>query len=112
MALTNPDYSNLDYDDMAKNIGLKPKHIPLLLSSYLEEAQPLFASLETAIAKNDYETIKKNAHSLKGSSGNMRFTELYDMAKEMELSAAESNSSFEYAKYLEAISIAVATIKI
>ncbi|SFV50635.1 periplasmic sensor hybrid histidine kinase [hydrothermal vent metagenome] len=112
MALSNPDYSNLDYETVAKNIGLKSKHIPLLLSSYLEESGPIFAKLQSAIETNDYETIRGAAHSLKGSSGNLRFNELYEMAKEMELAASDTNNSFEYAKYLEAISSAVATIKI
>ncbi len=112
MALLNPDYSNLDYDDMAKNIGLKSKHIPLLIASFLEESEPILQKLDTAIQANDYETIRGAAHSLKGSSGNLRFNELYEMSREMEFAGAKSDTSFEYTQYLEAISKAVATIKI
>lgn len=111
MAISHPDYSNLDYDDMAKNIGLKAKHIPLLLASFLEESEPILITLKTAIQSADYETIRGAAHSLKGSSGNLRFNELYEMSREMEL-AAENNTTFEYEKYLEAMSAAVSTIKI
>ncbi|MDQ7067536.1 MAG: Hpt domain-containing protein [Sulfurimonas sp.] len=112
MALSHPDYSDLDYDEMAKNIGLKSKHIPLLLSSYIEETQPLLARLKSAIDGDDYATIRTAAHSLKGSSGNLRFNELYEMAKEMEVAGAEADTTFEYAKYLEAMTTAVETIKI
>ncbi|HIP19694.1 MAG TPA: Hpt domain-containing protein [Sulfurimonas sp.] len=112
MAVSHPDYSVLDYDDMAKAIGLKPKHIPLLLSSFLEESEAILPKLKISIENNNYEEIRAASHSIKGSSGNMRFNELYEMAKEMELSAADANDSFEYAEYLEAITTAVATIKI
>lgn len=112
MAILHPDYSTLDYEIMAKNIGLKVKHIPLLLSSYLEESKPIVVKLGLAIESNDYETIRSAAHSLKGSSGNLRLNELYDMTKEMELAAAQADTSLDYAQYLEAISTALATIKI
>ncbi|MDF1883064.1 Hpt domain-containing protein [Sulfurimonas sp. SAG-AH-194-C21] len=112
MALSNPDYSNLNYEEMAKEIGLKPKHIPLLLASFLEEADPVLLKLKTAAQSNDYETIRASAHFLKGSAGNLRFNDLYEMSREVELAAGENNSRFEYVKYLEAMSAAVATIKI
>jgi len=112
MPLTNPDYSNLNYDDMAKNIGLKAKHIPMLLASFLEESEPILEKLKIAIKSKDYETLRGASHSLKGSAGNLRFNEVYEMAKEMEFAAAESSDTFEYANYLEAMSSAISTIKV
>jgi len=112
MAILHPNYSDLNYDEMAKSIGLKPKHIPLLLSSFLEESEAILPKLKISIENNSYEEIREAAHSIKGSAGNMRFNEIYEMAKEMELSAADANGSFEYTEYLEAITTAVASIKI
>ncbi|PHQ56174.1 MAG: histidine kinase [Sulfurimonas sp.] len=112
MAILHPNYSNLDYDAMAKKIGLKVKHIPVLLSSFLEDAQPICIKLKAAIDANDYEMIRGVAHALKGSSGNMRFNDIYEMATEMEFAARECNTSFEYAQYLDAISTAIDTVKI
>jgi len=112
MAISHPDYSNPNYDNMAKAIGLKPKHMPLLIASFIEETQAIFPKLQVAVKANDYDKIGSLSHSIKGSAGNMRFNELYDMAKEMELAGKESNATFEYAEYLEAIITATATIKI
>lgn len=112
MALSNPDYSELNYEDMAKEIGLKSKHIPLLIASFLEESEPILEKLQTAIESSDYTTIRGAAHSLKGSAGNLRFNELYKMSREMEFAGAEANTSFEYGAYLEAMRKAVATIKV
>ncbi|MDQ7066935.1 MAG: hypothetical protein Q9M40_02420 [Sulfurimonas sp.] len=38
MPVTNPDYSSIDHQKMAGDIGLKVKHIPLLIASFLEES--------------------------------------------------------------------------
>jgi HPt (histidine-containing phosphotransfer) domain-containing protein len=111
MPITNPDYSNLNYEEMAKEIGLKPKHMPMLIGSFLDESAPILETLSTAIASNDYATIKTASHSIKGSAGNLRFNEIYEMSKEMEHAGADSDTTFEYNNYLEAIKKAIATIK-
>ncbi len=110
MPITHPNYANLDYEEMARAIGLKAKHIPLLIASFLEEAAPLLETIQSAIASKDYGTIQSAAHSIKGSSGNLRFSELYDMSREMELAAKDADASFEYEAYFEAIRKAIDTI--
>jgi len=112
MPITNPDYSNLNHEEMASVIGLKAKHMPMLIGSFLEETQSILTNLEVAITNSDLEVIKSTAHSIKGSAGNLRLTEIYDMSKEMELAAADNSSEFEYASYFNAIKQAVSTIKI
>lgn len=110
MPIQNPDYSDLSYDEMASSIGLKPKHIPLLVGSFLDESTSIMEALEVAIRSNDLNAIRSNAHSIKGSAGNMKFAEVYEMAKEMEHSAADANVDFDYKGYFEAIRSAIATI--
>jgi len=112
MSLTNPDYSNLNHEEMASVIGLKAKHMPMLITSFLEESTPLLSQLKDAIEKRDYKTIESASHSLKGSAGNLRFNELSEMAKEMEHAGADANSSFDYLSYFHAILEAVKTIKV
>ena len=110
MPITNPNYSELNHEEMAASIGLKAKHIPMLVGSFLEETGPILENLTSAIASTDYTAIKSSAHSVKGSAGNLRFNEVYEMCKEMELAANESDSSFDYSAYLTAVKSAVATI--
>jgi len=112
MAVSNPDYSVLNYEEMAKLIGLKVKHMPMLVGSFLEETQPLLTKLHTAIKDKDYASLRSIAHSIKGSAGNLRFNELYEMAKELEHAGADSDATFEYEEYFRAIAAGVATIKI
>ena len=110
MPILNADYTDLNFDEMAASIGLKPKHMPMLVGSFLEESEGILKALADAIASNDFASIKLNAHSIKGSSGNLKFTEIYEMMKEMELSAADENSSFDFSSYLAAVASAIATI--
>ena len=110
MPILNADYSDLNFEEMASSIGLKPKHIPMLIGSFLEESESILESLNNAIESKDYDAIKANAHSIKGSAGNLKFTEVYEMTREMELSASESNENFDYKAYLAAVLSAIATI--
>jgi len=112
MPLTNPDYSVLNHEEMAKAIGLKAKHIPMLVGSFLEESAPILENLENAVNSNNYKDIQSFAHSIKGSAGNLRFLELSDMAKEMEHAGAAEDAAFEYNKYLEALKAAIGTISL
>jgi HPt (histidine-containing phosphotransfer) domain-containing protein len=110
MPVLKADYSSINYEEMAKSIGLKPNYIPLLIASFSEESISILNALEDSIESKNYEKIKSNAHSLKGSAGNLRFNEIYEMSKEVEHSAAQQNPDFNYKAYLEAIKSAIATI--
>lgn len=110
MSILIANYANISHEDMAKAIGLNIKYIPILIKSFLQETNPILQALEDAIQQDNYLAIKEQAHGLKGSAGNLRFNEIYEMSKELELAAIEVNTDFEYAQYLRAIKDAVATI--
>ena len=110
MAILTANYANINHDEMAAAIGLKPKHIPMLVGSFMEESVGILENLTNSIASKDYEGIKASAHAIKGSAGNLRFNEVYEMAKEIEFAGSDANASFDYDGYLTAIKAAVATI--
>jgi len=112
MPIVQADYSNLDHEEMANSIGLNSKHIPILIASYLEESEGGLVKLQDAIEKKDYEQIKAGAHFIKGSSGNLKFNELYEMSKELEAAGHEEDAAFDYNGYFEAIKNAISTIKL
>ena len=110
MPILQADYTTLNHEEMADAIGIKAKYIPMLIESYLEESAPILAQLQNAIEEEEFETLSRAAHSIKGSSGNLRFNELYKMAEEMELAAAQADTSFAYSEYFNAIESIIATI--
>ncbi|MDD5372757.1 MAG: Hpt domain-containing protein [Sulfurimonas sp.] len=112
MPILDADYSNIDHEEMAISIGIKPKHVPLLIASFFEETEIILNNLNESITVRDYDNIRLNAHSIKGSAGNLRFNEVYEMAKEIEFAAAEQKSNFEYESYHDAIKSVVGTISL
>lgn len=111
-SITPPDYSGLNMEAMAAAIGLKVKHIPILVGGYLEETKDIIDKLESAIVSQSFDEIENHAHSIKGSSGNLRFSELQELAKSIEFAAKEKDASFAYGDTLDAIKKGFATIKI
>jgi len=111
MLILNADYSNIDYEDMANKIGLKVKHMPMLIGSFVDESSSIMSNLKTSIESKDFDNIKLFSHSIKGSAANLKFDAIYEMAKEMELSAIGKNETFNYLEYFEVINSAIKTIK-
>ena len=110
MAILSAEYSNLNYEEMAKSIGLKPKHIPMLLASFAEEITGVVTQLDSAVTANDFTAVVSHAHAIKGSAGNLRLNELYEMSKDIELAAKANNSGFDYYGHVNAIKIIMETI--
>lgn len=112
MSILEVNYSNINYDEMALSIGLKPKHIPLILASFKSETTTLLNALKEHIAAKDYDKIKSSAHAIKGSAGNLKLNEIYEIAKEIEAACLEEKSDFKYEVYIEAIERAIKTISV
>jgi HPt (histidine-containing phosphotransfer) domain-containing protein len=110
MPILNANYSSINHEEMAVSIGLKLKHIPMLIASFIEESKQILDLLEESISTKNYEKIRSNAHSIKGSAGNLKFTEIYEMAEEMEFAASAQKSDFEYEIYFDAIKSIIGTI--
>jgi len=111
MPILNADYSNLNHDEMASHIGLNVKHIPILIESFVQESNGAITKLQEAVQMKDLDAIHRHAHFIKGSAGNLQFKEIYEMSREMEMSATAENSDFDYLGYFEAIKAAFETIK-
>ncbi|MDQ1268663.1 MAG: Histidine kinase, partial [Campylobacterota bacterium] len=45
MPILYTDYSMVDHEEMARAIGLKSKHIPLLIANFIEESASIMESL-------------------------------------------------------------------
>jgi CheY-like chemotaxis protein len=87
----------VDYEKLAEQMGLKVKHIPRLMNSFMDESQVIMEKLKDAVEYRYYEQIEKYAHSLKGSSGNMHFIDLSELCRMMEHAARDEDNTFDYA---------------
>ena len=107
-----PSYENISAEEMASNIGLNVKHIPILVGSFTTESKKLIDELEVAVSSSNYEAIGNVAHSLKGSAGNLRFNEMYELSKEVELTAKEGQTDYPYDKACESLKKAIYSISL
>ena len=112
MPILYADYSTINHEEMAHSIGLKPIHVPLILSSFLDETKMLLGKLKESVSINDCINIKLNAHAIKGSASNLKFDEISQMAREMEQAGANKRCDFEYNAYIDAITKSLDTILI
>jgi HPt (histidine-containing phosphotransfer) domain-containing protein len=110
MPILRANYSDIDHDELAAAMGLKKHYIAMLLESFKEESLALLDAFHRAIEEMEYDGIRSSAHAIKGSSGNIKLNEVYEMAKEVEFAAANRRNDFEYKAYFQAIKSAIETI--
>ena len=112
LSLEKSDEYAVDYGKLAAKMGIKVKHIPRLMNSFIEESKNIMEKLQDAVEYNYYEQIEKYAHSLKGSSGNMHFDDLSELCRGMELAARDEDNAFDYNRYYQDIERELSDIKV
>lgn len=63
------------------------KDLEDLIPGYIENRRRDIASIEAALRKNDFETIRVLGHSMKGSGGGYGFDKITEIGKRIEESA-------------------------
>lgn len=74
----------LEIDSLAETVGLEPDEYLELLELYLEVTPSELNKARQALSCADAEELARAAHSVKGSSGNLRLMALRDRAQELE----------------------------
>ncbi len=62
-----------------------------LIDAFLDDAPNMIQNMQSALATNDVESFRRNAHSLKSNANTFGATELAGLAKELEFMARENN---------------------
>ncbi len=71
----------MEVTNLAENLGLDVEDFNELFELYVETTSSELEELKAAINAGDAEKAHAKAHSIKGSSGNLGFNELYESAK-------------------------------
>ena len=56
--------------------------------------------------------VFRAAHSIKGSSGNLKFNEMYELSRDLELSAKEQNADYPYEEAAQSLQKAIDSISL
>ena len=69
---------------IVSGLNLPPAIAQKLMNKYLETLPKDVAQLKEDVARDDFSAAAKTAHSIKGASGNLRVTKIYELASELE----------------------------
>ena len=76
--------------------GLKINDTNKIFEIYVKALPEMIKNIEEALVKNDFKELCKISHQLKGSSGNLKIKEIFELARTLETSArAEDKSDCE-----------------
>jgi HPt (histidine-containing phosphotransfer) domain-containing protein len=76
--------------ELAERLEMKEGEFLELTDLFLERSLLDFNELRSAIAKCDWQEAARAAHSIKGASVNLGFTEIFEAAKSAETAAHEN----------------------
>ena len=62
-----------------------------LIDAFLDDAPDMISHMETALANQDADSLRRNAHSLKSNANTFGAVQLGLLARELELMARENN---------------------
>jgi HPt (histidine-containing phosphotransfer) domain-containing protein len=91
----------INIQKIANELEFEIEDVKMLIGVFLDSAKENLEKIESAIEQNDYETIFKSAHSIKGSSANFTLDDISQLAKEMEVNARNQQEIDYHEMYCE-----------
>ncbi|WP_448375863.1 histidine kinase N-terminal 7TM domain-containing protein [Fervidobacterium sp.] len=74
-----------------------------LIKTFISSSKASLNNIISALSIGDFETIQREAHSIKGSAKALNFAEIAEIARTVEFAAKEKNTDFKYLDYVEAL---------
>jgi HPt (histidine-containing phosphotransfer) domain-containing protein len=84
-----PVIDKATFEDLKQMSG--EDYINELIDAFLDDGPNMITQMRTAVASQDVESFRRNAHSLKSNANTFGATELGALAKELEFMARENN---------------------
>ena len=73
--------------------GLDKNDTNKIFEVYVKSLHEMMKNIEEALVNNDFKELCKISHQLKGSSGNLKIKEIFELAKMLETSALTKDKS-------------------
>ena len=83
----------MEIERLADNLGLDVEDMDELLDLYVETTSSDLEGLRAAISAGDAEEVDRKAHSIKGASGNLGLSEIYELATKIDDRARQNTLS-------------------
>ncbi|HUN55268.1 MAG TPA: Hpt domain-containing protein [Smithella sp.] len=79
----------IDREKVHRELDIPEDLYDELLEMFIEQTEPALKTLEEIADHKNYEEIRKSAHLIHGSAGNLRITGIQSIAKEIEIESVE-----------------------
>ena len=80
-------------EESAQLVGLSTDKFSVIFKKFVNNFDAKLSALKSHIKEGNHEELTRSAHSLKGASGNMNITPMYEIFKDIELSSREKITS-------------------
>jgi len=90
-----------DVDALISELELDQEDIVELFDDFKEFIEETMPELKKSIESSDMGKARSQSHSIKGSAGNLRINEVYEISKRMQDEAENSDSSGLEADYVK-----------
>jgi HPt (histidine-containing phosphotransfer) domain-containing protein len=101
----------IDRERALRELEIPEEMLDELLGIFIEQTGPALQALAEAIHANNYEEIRKSAHFIKGSAGNLRMEEIQGIAKDLEFGAKENQDIGIITAHAEKLKVAFEEVK-
>ncbi len=85
----------INLEKISQQLGFEEEEVQMLLDMFYESTTQSMQTLKNAIETLDFETIKQEAHSIKGSAANLMLDDIFNISKEIE-DAAKDKLNINY----------------
>lgn len=100
----------MDLKSIGEDLGLNEAEFLEIVELFIETAAVEIEQIRNALSRGDIKTLNEAVHSLKGSSGNLGFTQIYRHTQEIE-DATRTNDLTRVGPILNSISKGMETIQ-
>jgi HPt (histidine-containing phosphotransfer) domain-containing protein len=101
----------IDREKAFRELDMPEELFNELLDMFVEQTEPALKTLEETANNKDYEEIRKSAHLINGSAGNLRIEGIQSIAKGIELAASEKQDIEVIKGNIEKLKIAFEEVK-
>ena len=93
----------MNFKALGEKIGLEEDEYRELVELFLETGKVDYERLKAAFDGDDAQQVARSAHTINGAAGNMGIMNVHEVAKRIELAAAENQ--------LDSVSVDLKTLK-
>jgi HPt (histidine-containing phosphotransfer) domain-containing protein len=81
----------MDFRELAENLELEENEFLELVGLFVKTGYSDLNKLQSAIEDGDTEEVARLAHSIKGASANLGLTDIFELAKRIEMKARDND---------------------